>query len=367
MVSQGSEAMAYRLSDYVTYGELYTTSHYGVYGFLVLRTEEEEAGGDHTIVRLELTGDPDPDLQDKHICFEPEEGSEIKYFRRAEHRGLQMQQYGATGTMTAQGWVRALPCSPEEYLTRARLGEPPPTEWKNHLYLEWYGPNGRTLIELAGAIVEICTREADQDDAEDSGEWEPLPNLVPKPAPYVHGANDTGDIEFTAISASGAIETCTGTEFTCGEATEFNRVLDGDEVWNSETYIDDDDDDDDAAVMAETRLMDECLENGQETPLARLLGGIDDLPAADDLDEDAAEVQLKVLLSRLALVGVALSVCKHCTPRDAYRLLVEKILPDEGAFEELIGTGWVQHFMTSEYCAACDAEADDAYERAVLN
>lgn len=358
--------MAYRLSDYVTYGELYATTHYGVYGFIVLRTEEEEAGGDHTVIRLELTGDPDPDLQGKHICFEPEEGSDIKYFRRADHKGLKMQQYGATGTMTAQGWVRTLPCSPEEYMTRSRLGEPPPTEWKNHLYLEWYGPNGRTVIELAGPLVELCTREGDQDGEEDNGDWEPLPNLVPKPEPYIHGECEPGEIELTAISAAGEVETCTGSEYVNGEATQFNRLLDGEPAWESESGADDIDGEDEDP-MAETWLMDACLENGEETPLAQLLGGIDDLPRPEDLDDEAVEVQLKVLLGRLALVGVALSVCEHCTPRDAYRLLLEKILPDEGAFEELVGTGWVQHFMTSEYCPACDAKSDELFERAVLN
>lgn len=364
--------MAYRLGEYVTYGELFTTTHYGVYGFVVLRTEAEEAGGDHTFVRLELTGDPDPDLQNKHICFEPAEGSEIKYFDKSEHKSFQLQQYGATGTMTAQGWVRTLPCSVEEYMTRSRLGEPPPTEWKNRLYLEWYGPNGRTVIELPGAFVEVCTRERDEQDERDEGEWEPLPNLAPKPAEYRHGAaeNDETGIEITEINRNGEIRTYTSADFP-GEIDDFQRSLDA-HTASVERAIgsgyDDDwegrgDDEEEEDPLAETRLMDECLECGEETPLIRLLGGIDTLPHPDSLDDVAAETELKVLLGRMAMLGVALNVCDHCTPREAYRLLLERILPDSGVFEDLIGTHWVQHLMTHEYCDQCEAEheAEEAY------
>lgn len=357
--------MAFRLGDYVTYGELFTTSHYGVYGFVVLRTDTGEAGGDHTFVRLELTGDPDPDLQNKHICFEPAEGSEIKCFDTSENKSFQLQQYGATGTMTAQGWVRTLPCSVEEFMTRSRLGEPPPTEWKNRLYLEWYGPNGRTVIELPGAFVEVCTRERDEEDESDEGEWETFPNLAPKPADYHRNEmaeNQTG-IEITEIKRTGEIRTYSSADIL-GENDDLQRSLDA-HTASVERAIGSGYDDDwedcekeDEELMAETRLMDECMEGGEETPLIRLLGGIDSLPQPDDLDDATAEAELKVLLGRMAMLGVALNVCDHCTPREAYRMLIEQILPDSGVFEPLIGTHWVQHLMTHEYCEQCEAEYD---------
>ena len=94
----------------------------------------------------------------------------------------------------------------------------------------------------------------------------------------------------------------------------------------------------------------------EETPIIDLIGGIDGLPDPDDLNEEMAEDHLKALLGRLAMIGVALSVCEHYTPRDTYRLLVKRILPEAGAFKELIGTEWVQHYMTAEYCAKCDEQ-----------
>lgn len=368
--------MAYRLNEYVTYGEVNCTHHYGVTGFLVLRTEEGDASGEHTFVRLDLTGRPNPDLVGKHICFEPEEGAEVKIFRREEHTGLRLMQIGVTGTMKAEGWVRTMPCSVEEYMTRSRLGEPPPTEWKNHLYLEWFGPNGRAVVELAGPLLERCIRERDFDDEADVGDWEPLPNLVPKPEPYVHEEHeyDGSTLEIREIRASGEVTSYTAADVVNddgglqraldAEAAAIERAIrDGAEGDDAEDDDGDDVEDDADPLMAQTRLIDECLENGEETPFFELIGDLKALPRPESLSERAAEDQLKIVLSQLALIGVAYSVCDHCSPREAYRILLEEILPDCGAYEELIGTDWVQHFMTHEYCAACDAEAEERYRK----
>jgi len=347
--------MACRLGEYVTYGELYTTSHYGVFGFLVLRTEAGDAGGEHTFIRLELTGDPDPDLQDMHVCFEPEEGAEIKYFRPEEHPGLRERQYGATGTMTARGWVRTLPCSEEEFMARSRLGEPPPTPWKNRLYLEWYGPNGRAVVELAGPLVEVCTREPDEADETDWGDWAPLPNTAPKPAPWCPD-DDPGDIEITVIHADGVSETCTGIDYLAGEGPDFERVLGcgaGDEIVGSGGSGDADSD----PFRLERRPREGFREETDRYPLLHALRGINALPHPDDLDDMAVEVQLKVLLGQLALIGVALHVCDHCRPRDAYRLLLDRILPELGAGEICPADGSCRTIMASAYCRHCAAEA----------
>jgi len=355
--------MAYRLGEYVTYGELYTTSHYGVFGFLVLRTEEEEAGGDHTFVRLELTGDPDPDLQGLHLCFEPEEGADIKYFRKSEHKGLQLRQYGATGTMTAQGWVRTLPCPPDEFMARARLGEPPPTTWKNRLYLEWFGPNGRTVVELAGALVEVCTREAEDDSETDNGDWEAMPNWAPKPDSDGENTDSAGDIEITTVNLDGAFGTFSGAEFVPGEQADFERVLE----WERDEDPFGDGGYDDEEILAESSPVDERAGEFRCRPWIKALCGADTLPRPDELDEAAVELHLKVLLGRLALFGVALHVCDHCTPRDAYRLLLNKILPELSRSAPHTGEEEIRAIMTAKYCRFCAAEAYGDFGQAIWN
>lgn len=367
--------MAYRLDEYVIYGEVNCTHHYGVTGFLVLRTADGDSGGEQTFLRLDLTGRPDPDLVGKHICFEPEEGTEVKFFHREEHPNLKMMQVGATGTMTAQGWVRTLPCSFEEFEIRSSLGEPPPTVWKNHLYLEWFGPNGNVVVELAGALLERCVRERDFADETDVGEWDPLPNPVPRPEPLgeVFHDYDESTLEIHEIRASGEVASYTAADIANddgglqraldAEAAAIDRAIRGGLEEDDDEEDDDEDEYDTERFMAETRLMDECLEQGEQTPFFELLGELKTLPRPESLSDRAVEAQLKSVLGQLALLGVAFSVCDHCTPRDAYRILLDEVLPECGAYEELIGTDWVQHFMTHEYCSECDAEAEENFRK----
>lgn len=356
--------MAFRLSDYVSYGELVCTHHYAVTGFLVLRTRKGEATGDHFFVRLELTGLPDPYLIGKHICFEPEDGAAVSYFEPSEHPRINTMQIGATGTIKASGWVRTLPCSVEEYMTRSRLGEPPPTEWKNHVYIEWFGQHGRMVVELGGVLVERCTRARDLNDESDMGEWEPLPNPEPRPEPYVHRPEEVDPDSFVVheIRSSGEVITHHGGDLVRDDGG-LQRHLDEEAEAIDRAIRGEEDDDDEDLLMMETSLIDECIENEEETPLMELLRGLGPLPRPETLSDEAVEDQFKIVVANLALFGIGFSVCEHFNPREAYTLLLDVVLPDSGAFEGLIGTGWTQNFMTSEYCTACDEEAERRFEQ----
>ena len=105
------------------------------------------------------------------------------------------------------------------------------------------------------------------------------------------------------------------------------------------------------------------LECAEEQSLASLLGGRAHLTPDDELDDIEVEARLKAILGELAMLGVALDVCKHFTPRDCYRLFREELLQDTSVFEELIGTGWVQHMSTWEYCPKCDAEFEKNFDK----
>ena len=111
--------------------------------------------------------------------------------------------------------------------------------------------------------------------------------------------------------------------------------------------------------MAEMELMDACIEEGEGRAVISLLNNIEDFPRPDSLSDEEVETHLKVLLGRMALINVALNVCEHFSPRDCYALLLDTILPDEESYEELIGSAWVQHFMTHEHCDKCAAEYEE--------
>jgi hypothetical protein len=117
---------------------------------------------------------------------------------------------------------------------------------------------------------------------------------------------------------------------------------------------------DGAEVIREMDLMDDLIEQGAGEPVGTLFDGAVRLRPPDQLDEREAEQELKVLLARLALYGVALDICEHFTAAAAYRLMVERICREETAYPELRGTQWVQHFATSDFCPECQAEFERA-------
>ncbi len=113
--------------------------------------------------------------------------------------------------------------------------------------------------------------------------------------------------------------------------------------------------------IAEQQLMDDLMESGDGTRLLFFLQHPDRLPDPEKLNDRQIEIVFKSLLAELALHNIAIHVCGHFTPRDAYRLLLDKILIEDRAHPEIRGTGWVQGFMTSEYCKTCEEEAEREY------
>ncbi len=77
------------------------------------------------------------------------------------------------------------------------------------------------------------------------------------------------------------------------------------------------------------------------------------VPGPESLSQEEAETLLGTLVGRLALYRVAYDVCEHCTPRDAYRILVEHSAHECYIHPELRETEWMTHFGTSESCKEC--------------
>jgi hypothetical protein len=55
-------------------------------------------------------------------------------------------------------------------------------------------------------------------------------------------------------------------------------------------------------------------------------------------------------------------MCEHVSALDTYRMFLEHMSPEAHCHRELKGTGWVQTYMTSEYCAACEAEFEREWQ-----
>jgi hypothetical protein len=121
-----------------------------------------------------------------------------------------------------------------------------------------------------------------------------------------------------------------------------------------------------AEIDEETRqqwaLWDEMLEGKHDVPIQTIFDPPLKIYPADKLDDQQVAEALRTVLARLAEYGIALDMCQHYSPRDAYRLLLQEILPKHGTYPQLRATGFVQHYMTSEYCEKCDAEFDAEWQ-----
>jgi hypothetical protein len=364
--------MAFRLNDLVVCGELINTKSKTVHGWLGLRGFERP-------MTFELTGNCDADLAGRHIRFKlrnpPEDEPDIARTMEEEKAkleklnltGFAWQQIGATGTMTADHKVRHADCSVKEMYLRAKLGEPVPTEWKRCLYIEWYSQNGRVVLEMVDPIIEFVepdgrteissneeTVRALQEKEEASPETQPGLSIT-----SIELGED-GEYEIRDATPFEEDEMGDGESESYGVVPdELQKQLDA-QTRETERALRSEEENE---VIREMEIMDEAIEQGKRQPLGALFDDVVKTPRPDGLTEEEAEVHLKVLLGHLAMLGIALHVCEHFSWRDAYRLMVERLCREEVAFEQLRGTQWVQHFMTSEYCRACEAEMEKEFEQ----
>ena len=364
--------MALRLGNQVVRGEIFNTRRHSVHGWLELRDWDRP-------LLLELTGNCDPDLAGWHIRFEarpsadpqnPIHRSDDTSGERNEfdRSGVAPRQIGATGTMTAARQVKSCDCPPKELYLRSKLGEPPPFEWKRCLYLEWYSQNGRVVVELADPLIEFVEfTSLEGGSATDPAAGKRIEQDADPAA---------GDLRTPSIPVDEEGEEETSEEILNGyPEQQIDKELEDpyglipkelQRQFDSQAFETDralETDDDTSRTIRELELMDDLIENSPGEPLVTIFDNPVRLPHPDRLDDEGAEQALKSLLAQLALFGIAVDICEHFTPRDAYRLLVEKICPEERAYPELRHTQWVQHFATSDFCEKCEEEFERDFER----
>ena len=347
--------MAWRIGEFVVCGEIYNTHKNSVHGVLGLRDCERP-------VSLQLTGNCDPDLAGRSFRFEVRESRMLDTRSTSEaeldEQHFAWMQVGSPGNMTAARMVRAFDCSIEEFLRRSQLGEPPPTEWKRCLYLEWYSQNGRVVLELVDPIIEFLDGQPD-----------------------VPPSRETEDISNDPFESGDSEPPVSGPQITAIEIDDDGNAC----VYDSSTQLEDSDDDDkddpyglfpadlESEIGAsssdsdwqpdendETLKLwaqwDEILDGTKDVPICTLFDPPLKLAPADRLDDEQVRIALSVLISRLARHGIALDMCEHATPRTAYCYLVEDILRHEFAHPKLPVTNFVRHYSMSEDCAECQAE-----------
>lgn len=367
--------MGLRLGEQVICGEIFNNRKYSVHGWLELRDWE------HPLV-LQLTGNCDPDLagwhfrfqarssEDQDDCTAQQSDTEIAQSERIDLSVLAMQQIGPTGTMTAARKVKTADCSPRELYLRHKLDEPPPMEWKRCLYLEWFSQNGRVVVELADPVIELVefTGLEGGSGSESTPASPAEQDHGPPAAPGITsmGIDGEGDAEIHDESPELAQQEEEADEDDDDPfqliPDELQRQFEADAQQTDLKLQFECDDEDKPRCIREMELMDDLIENSPGVPLDMIFDGPLKLHPPDQLGDQEAEQALKLVLAELALFGISLDVCEHFTPRDAYRLLLDEICPEERAYPELRHTQWVQSFSTSEYCPQCEAEFERDHE-----
>ncbi|MDH3718395.1 MAG: hypothetical protein OES79_09770 [Planctomycetota bacterium] len=369
--------MAFRIGDCIVRGEINNTRRNSVSGWL-------DFGGDEG-VRIELTGNLDGDLAGKHVHFQvPPPAADRDDATEQYLDELEFRQIGVVGRMTLR-MVRVPRGSVEEFLVRSKLGEPPPIDEKPCLYLEWFSQNGRVVAEIVDPEIQCGTSPDESDEGKDAADTdgdsvaaEPLPDADNVGGPEIVGfaANEHGYIE----------EIPFGDELQQGAEREDDdtyQLFDPDlerQLGESNREHDDPPYSDDEpsgrrswdevipGIDDQTKRMyeewDEVVYGEKDEPLATLFDPPLSLKQPDQLASEAeAEEALAVLLARLALHGVTLDMCEHFSALDAYRYMLEDILPEAQIHPRLPDTGFIQHYSTWENCPVCEAEFEADWER----
>lgn len=392
-----------QIGQYILRGELRNTQANSVYGWLEFAPDRG--------VHIELTGNLTGQLQSKHIKFSvpaklPSSDSPKLASDSLLPEVLQQlaeRQIGVIGDVSLE--AIHLPTLPEEGTPKTdSTSAPESTAEQTCLHIEWYSQNGRVLAEIIDPELEyIDPRHTD---------------LAPPPDFEPLGDRLTSEVAETYLDIGG--HELLGDHLDDDPDDDDDdddledELLDGfddqelDEDLQSE--LDDDSEGDDPyglfdadldrsvaqslganpdggeppdashwsargnrswdevlpGIDPETKAMyeqwDEIFEGKKDEPVAYLFEKPLRLPPPERVQSDEEAQQLVVsILAQLALLSVAVDVCEHFTPLQTYHLLMTEILPTAKVHPNLAASRMVQHYSTSDHCAACEAYYEAQY------
>lgn len=380
--------MACRIHEYVLRGEIRAATRNCVSGWLeVLRTQtarDKSVSVQPSTVVLSFTGNVNGELAGRNFRFEvrPEN---LPAPRPVLDESFATQQIGVVGDM--QYRIVRVPLVPiPEFIAARERGESPPEEQQPSLYLEWYSQNGRVVLDLVNPIIEF--------EGSDQHLADPQPEPLPESFPDVPG------ITMIEQQADGSYRDVDLSDLDADDDDDPYQLFDDDLESQLQSSLDADLPEDGAqsvdvlieesvaddmdpwqpppeprdwaevipGIDPETKAMyeqwDEVIYGTKIVPLTWLFESPLQLPRpADVRDEEHAWQALHQLLMAMAQRGVAFDMCRHFTAQQAYSLLIDELLPEAGVHPDLVATGFIQHFSSSERCPLCEAEFDEEWKR----
>ena len=340
--------MALRLNDdIIAGGVINNTERNSIRGHIYFKTHEFP-------LIINLTGNCTNQFAGRHLRFTVRDQDITSDFDRSI---LADQQIGPPGNMYID-YVRWFPGTVEQAYLRSKLGEPPPMYWKPRLYFEWYSQNGNIVLELLDPTIEFNDKQ------------HPEKLFIPDP-PFADPNNPPKCEPPKITEVSFDEEGNFNTEDISASFSDENNSEDIDPYNLFPENIDDIiKDEADSGFVNEPdektkklfEQMDIVTYGTKDEPICTLFDPPIQLPNEDTLSDEQIDDKFHELLMRLAMLSIALDMCKHYTPRKAYKLITETLLKEEQVYPGLPGTGYVQHYMTHEFCEECDKEMEEEYK-----
>lgn len=350
--------MAWQLGGSVVRGELFNLRLNSVHGWIELRDHESP-------LRLELTGNFGESLGGKHLRFEardaaaPANGSE----RSESEPGGSNQDAAEHPSSTAESPHQPLDVDELEPMQVGPTGDmllrQVPTPQSNRevpcLHLEWFSQNGRIVLELLDPILEFVENEEDDElDHDEAGAGGlNMSALSLDVDPDIFGLPD--DDEDDPDDPFGLFPDDFEEQLADSDVSEGEQ---GDAPPRERYFAEVDEE-----TQRQWELWDEMFEGKHDVPIQTIFDPPLRLYPSDRLDDAQVAQALRLVLARLAEYGIALNMCEHFSPREAYELLLNEILPNHGTYPRLRATGFVQHYMTSDFCQKCDDDFEERWQR----
>lgn len=359
--------MAHRLDTYVIRGEISNLTRNTVHGRLeVLRAQvnKGQTSVRPAVLLLSLTGNLTGSLAGRRFRFTARPtpaltGNPLPDFFHSEQIGV-----------VSDSFLRIVTLPPDQDTTGGCSATPSgsvPGQQLASVYLQWDSQNGAVALELLDPVLEFDPEESDTVAA------------APSP-PAVSSFSSADDSCFEVVTdhppgvGEAASEACDMDQddqyqlFDPGFEEQIRRSAAecADDAYGSvrqtplprrrwDEII--------PGIDPETKRLyetwDEVLGGEKDEPLTLLFDEPLCLPTPASLsDENHAWQVLSQLLKAMALRGVAFDMCHHVSAKEAYRLLIEELLPEAGVHPGLVDTGFICHFGTAEFCPHCQAEFD---------
>jgi hypothetical protein len=368
--------MAIHIGGAVLKGEIRNSKRNTVSGWIELDRAAVHDGqsreSQDLLMLFELTGNLVGELAGRNFRFEAPR-PETEMIDRCLGADFVMRQMGVMGDSRLHS-VGVRPVSANDSLEPHEAGLDPPGAELPCLTIRWFGQNGSVILDLINPKIEF------------EGSYNDLADPVPEPLPPANEAG-AGVEEDMLVDGDGNTDH-SSTEEEADPAGEIAYGLfpdDFEEQIRNSAAVDDVDGTYDPSsdasttkmgrgraekrdwdevipgITPETKAMyeqwDEVIDGLKDEPLTWLFQGPLQLPKPEQVeDEDHAWRMLQLLLSEMAMRGVAFHMCEHYTAMRAYQLLIDEILPEAHVHPNLIATGFTQNYMTHEFCDECNAE-----------